>query len=245
MSIERRSHVSITEFHKYRAVSKPVLLHGAMEEWSAMGLWTDEYLARTCGEETVQVMAWRDADSLYEIRSDQHRSSMRFADYISTIKNIEGESNNFYIVANNGFLRRPGTQVLLKDIAPFRYTADYRSGDNTFFWFGAAGTLTPLHYDTCDLFLCQIRGRKRITMLAPNQTPLLYNNIGVFSDVDCADPDLVLHPLYKRAKKHTVYLEPWEALFIPQGWWHHVRALDVSISVSFTQLLSSNERNLP
>jgi ribosomal protein L16 Arg81 hydroxylase len=62
----------------------------------------------------------------------------------------------------------------------------------------------------------------------------VYNHIGVFSEVDCEKPDLVRHPLYRYANKFVFDLNPGEALFIPVGWWHHVRALDVSISVSFT-----------
>jgi quercetin dioxygenase-like cupin family protein len=31
-----------------------------------------------------------------------------------------------------------------------------------------------------------------------------------------------------------VVVEPGEFLFIPVGWWHWVKALDISISVSFT-----------
>jgi ribosomal protein L16 Arg81 hydroxylase len=38
-----------------------------------------------------------------------------------------------------------------------------------------------------------------------------------------------------------VVLEPGQALFIPVGWWHHVRSLDVSISVSFTNFLAPND----
>ncbi len=32
----------------------------------------------------------------------------------------------------------------------------------------------------------------------------------------------------------TTVVEPGELLFIPVGWWHAVRSLDVSMSLSFT-----------
>jgi ribosomal protein L16 Arg81 hydroxylase len=35
-------------------------------------------------------------------------------------------------------------------------------------------------------------------------------------------------------------LEPGEAIFIPVGWWHHVKSLEVSISVSFTNFVFPN-----
>lgn len=202
----------------------------------ALKRWTDDFLVQACGEEIVEVMAWRNADPLYEIRLEHHRTNMRFSDYLNTARNVGG--NDFYITANNGLLRRPGTQKLFEDIGGLPYLDHPRSGDNTFFWFGGAGTVTPLHHDTIDLILAQVRGRKRITLFAPSQTPLLYNSIGVFSDVDCESPDLERHPLYRQAHKEVVLaLHPGDAIFIPKGWWHHVRALDVSISVSFTHLL--------
>ncbi len=34
---------------------------------------------------------------------------------------------------------------------------------------------------------------------------------------------------------------PGDALFLPIGWWHHVEALDVSISVSFTNFAADND----
>jgi hypothetical protein len=68
----------------------------------------------------------------------------------------------------------------------------------------------------------------------------LYNDIGVFSPVDCDAPDLARWPLFEKAAMREVVLSPGEVLFIPVGWWHHVRALDVSITVSFTNFRFAN-----
>jgi ribosomal protein L16 Arg81 hydroxylase len=40
-----------------------------------------------------------------------------------------------------------------------------------------------------------------------------------------------------------VILEPGETLFMPVGWWHHARALDVSITVTFTSFIYPNHFN--
>lgn len=236
--IDRLGHMTVQQFAAYKAASKPAIITGAMESWRAATQWTDSYLTDMCGEEQVEVMAWREADPNYELRLEDHRTKMRFADYIATVASYAGGSNDFYITANNGFFRRPGgPQRLFEDLGSFPCLAPPRSGDNTFLWFGSAGTITPLHRDTTDLILSQIRGRKRITMFAPSQSHLLYNSVGVYSDVDCESPDPVRHPLYEQAHGHVFCLEEGEAIFIPQGWWHHVRALNVSISVSFTHLI--------
>lgn len=234
--IERRASMPVEHLQAYRAASKPVVITDAARRWRAIERWTDAYLTTTCGEEVVEVMAWRESDPDYEINSGQHRTKMRFSDYIQTVRNMQEPSNDFYITANNSFLGRPGTQVLFDDIGNLPYLGP-RSGDNTFFWFGAGGTVTPLHHDTIDLILCQVRGAKKVTLIPATQTPLLYNHIGVYSQVDCESPDLERFPYYEHTDRHVLFLNPGEALFIPVGWWHHVRALTTSISVSFTGLL--------
>ncbi len=40
-------------------------------------------------------------------------------------------------------------------------------------------------------------------------------------------------PMFAGAEYVEAVLEPGEILYIPKGWWHYIRSLDVSASVSF------------
>ena len=232
--IERRHNVSREEFFaRYRDGSLPVILTGGMQSWPAMTRWNPEYLDLICGQETVHVMTGRASDPEYEIHSEMRRTQMRFGDYVRKVKAAE-QTNDFYLVAQNEFMRTDGARQLYDDIAGFPELLDDRRDGFVFLWFGPGGTVTPLHHDTADIILAQVRGRKRVTMIPAAQKALVYNRIGVFGEVDCEQPDLIRHPLYRYADKFVFDLNPGEALFIPVGWWHHVRALDVCISVSFT-----------
>ena len=52
------------------------------------------------------------------------------------------------------------------------------------------------------------------------------------SEMDVDHYDAARFPLFAKAKEYRVVIQPGEMLFIPRGWWHHVRSLDKSISVS-------------
>lgn len=232
--IERRSAIPKDEFFSnYYRVNRPVILTDSMYDWPAMSRWSPDYLKRVCGDELVQVMTGRDSDPGYEIGAERHRTTMRFGDYVDNVVTA-GQTNDFYIVAQNEFMRTEGGKRLYTDIAGFPAYLDERRDGFVFMWFGPAGTVTPLHCDTTDIILAQVCGRKRVTLIPADQKALVYNHIGVFGEVDCEQPDLVRHPLYRHAERAVFDLDPGEALFIPVGWWHHVRALDISISVSFT-----------
>ena len=56
---------------------------------------------------------------------------------------------------------------------------------------------------------------------------------GFYSAVDVLAPDLVRFPDFARVALHTVEVGPGDVLFIPVGWWHALRALDPSLSVTF------------
>jgi LPS sulfotransferase NodH len=225
---------------RYYAANRPVILTGLMCHWPAMTRWTPEYLMSVAGDQIVEVMTGRDADPKYEVNSRAHRYEMRFADYVDMVHSGR-VTNDYYLVANNGFFGRPGTQPLLGDcpIFPQYLQSTYRA-EQFFFWYGPAGTVTPLHRDVCNILIAQVSGRKRYRLIPASQWACVYNNDGVFSDVDAADPDLEKYPRFRDAAITDFIVQPGEVLFMPVGWWHHVQALDVSMTVTFTSFVFPN-----
>jgi ribosomal protein L16 Arg81 hydroxylase len=92
-----------------------------------------------------------------------------------------------------------------------------------------------------NVFFVQLHGRKRFTLVAPAFTPRVYNEVGVYSEVDPEQPDYRAHPAFRGVPTTSIVLEPGDTLFLPIGWWHRVESLDVSISLSFTNFVHLNE----
>lgn len=241
-TIERRSHVTADEFrHGYYARNRPVILTGLARDWPAYQLWTPDYLRGRCGDQEVEVMNGRESDDRYEVNSESHRHRIRFADYVDRVTSA-ASSNDSYLVANNHFFESPGTRSLLNDlqIRPEFLEAAPPDG-SVFLWFGPGGTVTPLHHDALNVLLVQIRGRKRITLIPSVQLPLVYNEIAVYSEVQLEVIDQARFPLFAAVDRIELTLEAGDALFIPVGWWHHVRSLDLAISTSFTSFAFPND----
>jgi hypothetical protein len=239
---ERRGRISRAEFlERYYAANRPVVLTGLMEGWPALASWNPAYLKEVCGDAMVEIVSGRNRDPRYEINSVAHKTKIRFGDYVDLVTH-GGESNDYYLVANNGFFGLPETRRLRDDILaiPDHLDPDQAEG-RVFLWFGPAGTVTPLHHDIMNVFLAQIYGRKQVTLISPDQTHWVYNQIGVYSEVDCENPDYQRYPLFQQVKPMRVILQPGESLFLPVGWWHHVKALDVSITVTFTNFVHPND----
>jgi hypothetical protein len=241
-SIPRIPFLSKDEFlDQYYSQNKPVILTGIMKNWEAMERWTPDYLKENYGNVSIQVQGNRDSDPNYEINLEQHRKTMLFGDYIDWVVRA-GETNDYYMVANNNTLNREEMQGLFEDMEVFpEYLDPAQTVGKTFFWFGSAGTVTPLHHDTINIFLAQVSGRKLIKMISPEQTPFIYNNIGVFSPIDPANPDYNRYPLYRNVRSIDVILHPGEVIFLPVGWWHYVKGLEMSISVSFINFKFPND----
>jgi len=243
-NIERRTRLSREEFlSDYYAKNTPVIITEMMDNWPAMLKWSPEYLHRNYGNVQVEIQADRNSDPNYEINCNNLKQTVTMGEYVDRVTR-GGPSNDYYMVANNRNLEREELKGLMADIEMF---PEFLDGSNTssrvFFWFGPAGTITPLHHDPVNLMMAHVYGRKRWKIISPQQTPMLYNYVGVFSKVDLENPDYNKYPLFRNVKIIDVVLEPGEVIFIPVGWWHHVQALDPSIAVSFTNFVFPNQYN--
>lgn len=108
-------------------------------------------------------------------------------------------------------------------------------------WIGTSSTVTRLHTDGYDNCFVQVCGFKFVILVPPSDNHLVYPYDDCatsvkcnHSHVDAESPDLKLHPLYALASQRVVVLGPGDCLFIPKGWWHYVRGLTPSISISLT-----------
>ena len=239
-SIERRGDVSREEFLRdYYSANRPVILTGLMNNWKARSLWTPEYLKARYGSETVEITADRDSDPNYELNIEKHNRKILFSEYVDMVTG-NGVTNDYYLIARNHVLEQAGMRGLLDDIETFPEYLNAKTPENIRLWFGPAGAVTQLHCDTTNVLMAQVYGRKRITLIPSNQLQLVYSWEGAFSKVDCENPDYEKYPLFKDATTIELQLEPGEVLFLPVGWWHHVRALDISISLSMVDFVFPN-----
>jgi ribosomal protein L16 Arg81 hydroxylase len=241
-TIERRSNLSAEEFFRcHYSVNRPVVFQDGLRNSLALAKWNPDYLRARCGDEMVEVMAGRSADRNYEINSEHHKTRTRMHDFVDRVRQA-GQTNDFYMVANNRSLESGKMKALFDEVRVLDHILDPAGTQSRMFlWFGPGGTVTPLHHDAMNILLAQVYGRKTVTLIPSFQTPYVYNYVGVYSAVDCEKPDYNKFPLFKHATRLKVPLEPGQVLFIPVGWWHHVRSMDVSISLSFTNFRSAND----
>lgn len=234
-TVARRSGLSAAVFfeHHYRR-NVPVVLPDIVPRWPALARWTPGSLRDRFASVEVSVMMDRDRDPLCDRNIDAHAQRTTFGAFAEQVMSA-GETNDVYLVANNHALEAPALAALLDDIAPLPdILASPIMPGTACLWFGPKGTLTPLHHDANNILFCQIHGKKRVRMLPPHEAWLLADLEGFYSPVDLDAPDLDKYPALRDAAILDVTLHPGEALFLPVGWYHHVRALDPSISISFT-----------
>jgi hypothetical protein len=101
-------------------------------------------------------------------------------------------------------------------------------------WLGNR-TRIAAHHDLPDNLACVVAGRRRFTVLPPDELrhlyvgPLDFTPAGqAISLVDFAKPDFERFPAFAKAleRAEVVELAPGDALFLPSMWWHHVEALE-------------------
>jgi lysine-specific demethylase 8 len=110
------------------------------------------------------------------------------------------------------------------------------NGVRTSAWLGPRGTVSPLHYDPYHNLLTQAVGSKYIRLFSPEVSSQLYPRAGAQcnnSFIDLDNLDHHKHPQFQGTASSHCVLAPGEMLHIPRHWWHYVRSLSPSFSISF------------
>jgi len=100
-------------------------------------------------------------------------------------------------------------------------------------WLGNE-VITPAHFDESHNLACVVSGRRRFTLLPPEQVRNLYLGPLDFAPtptpislVAFRSPDFTRFPRFHDAlaAAQVAELEPGDALYIPSLWWHHVESI--------------------
>lgn len=226
---------SPSEFYsKYYYCNRPVAIRGLMQDWLALKLWTPDYFAEQFGESKIEITSDRTTDPRFEDNFTRHRKITTMKEYVRMVKE-GGETNDYYLVAKNQLLSSEDFRILRTHFhAPKGFLDPSTVTDGYVkLWFGPKGTLTPLHHDAGNIFFGQVYGRKHIKLISPFDIERVYNDRTCFSAVDLENIDFEKYPLMRQVPIIDVILEPGEFLLLPVGWWHWVKSLDISISLSF------------
>jgi len=222
--------ISKEDFEKnYLNPRKPLIIKKLSKDWPASQKWTMEYLKEVVGEQTVPLYDSAKADPSKPINAAA--AEMKFADYIDLIKETPTDLRIF--------LFDPMKQApkLLEDyLAPKNLMGGFLDSYPNMF-FGGKGSITFLHYDIdlAHIFHTHFNGRKHIILFENKWKERLYQipyATYALEDYDVENPDFEKFPALKGVKGVEAFLEHGDTLFMPTGYWHWMKYLDGSFSIS-------------
>jgi hypothetical protein len=219
-------------FESYYIANRPLLFRGLLKWWRTFSGWSLDSIEQRFGNVMVEVAERGDDERERDRHPEAHRRKMQLADFIQYARS--SESPDLYLMAANNALQRVLTE-LKAEIEPLPGVLTKqieRDKGEPFLWLGPKGTITHLHHDVLNVLHVLLEGSKRFILVPPEDAVFVYNDAGVFTEVDAANPDLKRHPLFQFACRFDVTIEPGDAVFIPVGWWHYVEALTPTLAVS-------------
>ncbi|QKJ30989.1 cupin-like domain-containing protein [Mucilaginibacter mali] len=228
--IDRVDHISKEDFiNNYLIPRRPLVIQKATETWPALQKWTFEYLKEVVGDKTVPLYDSSKADPSKPINAAA--AEMKFADYIDL---IQKQPTDLRIFLFDPIKQAP---ALLDDyVAPKDLMGGFLDKYPNMF-FGGAGSVTFLHYDIdlAHIFHTHFNGRKHVILFDNKWSERLYRipfATYALEDYDIENPDFEKFPALDGIEGQEAFLEHGDTLFMPTGYWHWMKYLDGSFSIS-------------
>ena len=216
---------------RYLLPQKPLLIKGLAKKFPAGEKWTPEYIQHVCGD--VEVDVFDNANPNPASAFTKPDLKMTFQEYAGTLFRDEPSTLRMFLF--NMFKAKP---ELRKDF-PCPDLFKGVLGRLGFMFFGAKGIKVRIHQDMdmSNVLLTQFYGRKKVLLVSPKYSDLLYKlPLNTHSLVDLDQPDYEKYPGLRYIEVQECVLEPGDALFMPSGYWHYITYLDGGFSVSYRKM---------
>ncbi|WKS95342.1 cupin-like domain-containing protein [Riemerella columbina] len=216
-------------YEKYLKKRQPVVIKNMARQWPAYQKWTLDYMKEAVGDVEVPLYDSSKADPAAPINASA--AKMKFGDYIDL---IEKEPTDLRIFLFDPIKHAP---KLLDDyVFPKNLMGGFLDKYPNMF-FGGKGSVTFLHFDIdmAHIFHTHFNGRKHILLFDYKWKERLYQipfATYALEDYDISNPDFEKFPALDGVEGIECYLEHGDTLFMPTGWWHWMKYLDGSFSIS-------------
>ncbi|KWB76686.1 hypothetical protein WL40_00125 [Burkholderia ubonensis] len=208
--------------------AQPAVIRGAIDDWRSYRLWSNDYLgAKLAGRRFLVNRTPRGRFSIFSSRMIDADGTLivTFDEFVALLMKIANGNSGRYVHYMQQKNMADHFPELIDDVEYVDFIDKGLIRDVNF-WFGQRDSCIPLHFDTFDNLLVQLRGTKSVRLLAPSQSPFLYpgrDGAEFASKVDIDAPDLARYPLFSRAAvDYTFRLNPGEILYLPAFWWHYI-----------------------
>lgn len=228
---------------EFRLPQRPVVIRGALKDWRAFDAWRNmDYLEDAAARVPAKLTITHGLALDHVLMSITERAMFRREGLrykrkyfqMVTLKRFLELLTSDYDPRTNYYARHvPLPEPIRGDVGELRFCGAPIESRSLFF---GRRTFTDIHeHHGMDAFMCQLSGRKEVILFPPDDLHgkalyrLFFSN---WSPVRLFDVDLKRFPLFRFSKPRKVIVEPGDALYIPNPWWHSVIALDDELQIT-------------
>lgn len=231
--------ISKEEFQsKYMKPQKPVIIKNFFGKDAPLYTkWSFDYFKDELGDLEVGIYDDENSDRDDSKSYKNADMTMKFGEYLDL---LQGGPTQKRIFLFNIFKHLPS---LKKDIIYPDLGITFIK-KLPFVFFGGTGAVTRIHQDMdmSNVFLTELKGRKRVVLFDPYYSNLLYRYpFGVHSSVDPDNPDYDRFPGLEQVKGYECVIESGDTLFMPSAYWHHIEYLEGSFGIAVRSLSPSRK----
>lgn len=217
----------------YVITETPVIIKNLMTHWPAYttNKWSIDYLKNMAGSRTVPVEIGDKYTS-----ENWTQKLMTINEFIDSF--IATRSSTGYLAQHQLFEQIPELKkdIIIPDYCFASCKENTESSVLTHAWFGPVGTVSPLHHDPYHNLFAQVMGSKYIRLYNRDSKYMYPNKDTILDNTSQVDLEYVNEDKFPRFFDNDYYecvLNAGEMLYVPYKWWHFVKSLATSFSVSF------------
>lgn len=234
--IDRVKSISKSDFvQNYLKPQVPVVIENLVDDWPAVEKWDFDYIKEKVGDKVVPLYDDRPVD--YKDGFNEAHATMKMSEYIDL---LQKEPTKYRIFLYN----------VLKEVPELQEDFDFPDiglrlmKSLPMLFFGGEDSHTFMHYDIdlANILHFHFQGKKECILFPNGEKKHLYkvpHSLITHESINFSNPDFERWPALQHAKGYRTALEHGNVLFMPEGYWHHMRYITPGFSMSMRALARS------